>query len=239
VFSVTPWPRFSPGERNLGTHCTGGWVGHRAGLDTEAGVKILSHLPGIELRSPGRSARSQTLYCLSYLGHRILECMNLIVHALYVSIMPTRRNNFAFLCFTFGHVLLICILKWRWEIVDWNHTAQDRVHWRALVNTLMGLRIHESKPQSISNETNSMEQSPLWEATNRSGGEEIFRLLWKPRVVYCVHKSSSPVPVLNQMESSSPSKASQPKLCTHFRFPPSPANHVLLDLIIPLGYLTR
>jgi hypothetical protein len=33
---------------------------------TEAAGKILSPLPGIELRSPGRRARSQTLYWLSY-----------------------------------------------------------------------------------------------------------------------------------------------------------------------------
>jgi hypothetical protein len=43
--------RFSPGERTLCTHCTGGWVGPRAGLDTEARGKILSPLPGIEPRS--------------------------------------------------------------------------------------------------------------------------------------------------------------------------------------------
>jgi hypothetical protein len=36
VVSVTPRPRFSPGERTPGAHCTGGWVGPRAGLDTEA-----------------------------------------------------------------------------------------------------------------------------------------------------------------------------------------------------------
>jgi hypothetical protein len=30
-----PRPRFTPG-----THCTGGWVGPRAGLDTEARGKI-------------------------------------------------------------------------------------------------------------------------------------------------------------------------------------------------------
>jgi hypothetical protein len=52
----------SPGERTPGTHCTGGWVGPRAGLDTEARGKILSSLLGIEPRSPGRPARSQTLY---------------------------------------------------------------------------------------------------------------------------------------------------------------------------------
>jgi hypothetical protein len=56
---------FTRGERTPGTHCTGGWVGPRAGLDTEARRKTLSPLSGIEPRSPGRPARSQTLYCLS------------------------------------------------------------------------------------------------------------------------------------------------------------------------------
>jgi hypothetical protein len=70
VVSVTPRPRFSPGERIPGTHCTGGWVGLRAGLDTEAGGKILSPLPGIEPQSLGRPARSQTLYWLSYTAHQ-------------------------------------------------------------------------------------------------------------------------------------------------------------------------
>jgi hypothetical protein len=56
VVYVTPRPRFTPGERTPGTHCTGGWVGPRAGLDTETRGKILSPLPGIELRSPGRPA---------------------------------------------------------------------------------------------------------------------------------------------------------------------------------------
>jgi hypothetical protein len=54
--------RFEPRERTPGTHCTGGWVDPRAGLDTEATGKILSRLPGIEPRPPGRPAHSQTLY---------------------------------------------------------------------------------------------------------------------------------------------------------------------------------
>jgi hypothetical protein len=54
-----------PGKGPPGTHCTGGWVGPRAGLDTEVRGKILCPPPGIEPRSPGRPARSQTLYCLS------------------------------------------------------------------------------------------------------------------------------------------------------------------------------
>jgi hypothetical protein len=32
---------FTPRESTNGTHCTGGWVGPRAGLDTEATGKIL------------------------------------------------------------------------------------------------------------------------------------------------------------------------------------------------------
>jgi hypothetical protein len=44
-------------------------VDPRAGLDTEARGKIHSPLLGIEPRSPGRPARSQTLYCLSYPAH--------------------------------------------------------------------------------------------------------------------------------------------------------------------------
>jgi hypothetical protein len=39
--SVTPRPRFAPGERTTGTLWTGGWVGPRAGLDTEVRGKIL------------------------------------------------------------------------------------------------------------------------------------------------------------------------------------------------------
>jgi hypothetical protein len=33
------WLRFTLGERTPGTHCAGGWVGPRAGLDTEAREK--------------------------------------------------------------------------------------------------------------------------------------------------------------------------------------------------------
>jgi hypothetical protein len=64
--SVTPQPRFTSKERTPGTHCTGGWVGPRVGLDTEARGKILSPLPGIETHSPGRPVCGQRLYWLSY-----------------------------------------------------------------------------------------------------------------------------------------------------------------------------
>jgi hypothetical protein len=41
VVSVTPRPRFYPRGKDPGTHFTGGWVGPRAGLDTEARGNIL------------------------------------------------------------------------------------------------------------------------------------------------------------------------------------------------------
>jgi hypothetical protein len=78
VVSVTPRSRFTPGERTPGTQCTGDWVGSRAGLDTEARGKILLPLPGIEPRSPGRPARSQKLYWLSYPTHQPI-----IIHVAY------------------------------------------------------------------------------------------------------------------------------------------------------------
>jgi hypothetical protein len=52
---------FPPVERTPGTHCTGGWVGPRGGLDIEATGKVLSSVPGIEPLLPGPPARRQTL----------------------------------------------------------------------------------------------------------------------------------------------------------------------------------
>jgi hypothetical protein len=52
VVSVTPRPCFNLGERTPSTHCAGGWVGPRTGLDTEARGKILSPLLGSNLDRP-------------------------------------------------------------------------------------------------------------------------------------------------------------------------------------------
>jgi hypothetical protein len=60
-----PGRALPPGERTPGTHCTGGWVGPRAGLDAEARGKILCLCRG---SNPGRLVRRQTLYLLSYPG---------------------------------------------------------------------------------------------------------------------------------------------------------------------------
>jgi hypothetical protein len=47
-------PRFSHGERIPGTHCTGGWVGRRAGLDRE-----------VKRKNPFASAGDRTSISLS------------------------------------------------------------------------------------------------------------------------------------------------------------------------------
>jgi hypothetical protein len=73
VVSTTPRP-FYPRERP-GTHCTGGWVGPRAGLD----VCEKSRPHRIFFRSPDRPARIQSLYRLSYPAHLCLKVRQLMI----------------------------------------------------------------------------------------------------------------------------------------------------------------
>jgi hypothetical protein len=75
VLDESEWSASCPGHAlasrkgSPGTHWTGGWVGPRASLDTEARGKILLPLSGIKPRSLVRPAHSQTLYWLSYPAH--------------------------------------------------------------------------------------------------------------------------------------------------------------------------
>ena len=48
--------------------------------------------------------------------------------------------------------------------------------------------------------TYSLQQSPSWEANQFSASQEIPRILWNPKVHYRIHKSPSPVPILNQTD---------------------------------------
>jgi hypothetical protein len=70
VVSITPLPLY-PRERAPGTHFIGGWVDPRAGLDDMEKWKFLN-LSGLELPPPGRPARSQSLYRLSYRGSQVV-----------------------------------------------------------------------------------------------------------------------------------------------------------------------
>jgi hypothetical protein len=106
VVSVTPRPRFTPGERTPGTHWTGGWVGPRAGLFAETRRNILCPCRG---SNPDRPARSQTLYCLSNLRpQRILflgKCRSVshifkynAVSVLFSSLMEPYQPSVLILC---------------------------------------------------------------------------------------------------------------------------------------------
>jgi hypothetical protein len=60
VVSFTSWSLY-PRRKSPGTHCIGGWVGPRAGLDDVEKRKFFT-LPGLELWPLGRPAHSQSLY---------------------------------------------------------------------------------------------------------------------------------------------------------------------------------
>jgi hypothetical protein len=64
-----PGRALPPGKGPLSTQWTGGWVGPRADLDTEARRRILWPLSEMEPRSPGGPARSHILHWLSYPSH--------------------------------------------------------------------------------------------------------------------------------------------------------------------------
>jgi hypothetical protein len=136
VVSVTPRQRFSSGER---THCTGGWVGPRAGLDTEARGKILSPLPGIESRSPGLPVRSQTLHWLTELIVRSYGSCNI----------ETRQRMKIRAFWDIAPCSLVGV-DWRFRCVYCLH-HQGNDNWSFI--TLMMKAIFTSETSVYSNET--------------------------------------------------------------------------------------
>jgi hypothetical protein len=101
VVSVLPRPRFTPGERTPGTHCTGGWVGPRAGLDTEGRGKILCPCRGL---NPDRQVvqpivRHYTAWAIPAPNLEHVQNTNSIKksHTLHVPSLHTNRFILAYL----------------------------------------------------------------------------------------------------------------------------------------------
>jgi hypothetical protein len=87
VVSFTPRPLY-PRERAPGTHCMGGCVDPRAGLDEMEKWKFLT-LPGLEPRPLSLQARSQSLYRLRYPGSS-----NLLINFIYAYSSPHLTRHY-------------------------------------------------------------------------------------------------------------------------------------------------
>jgi hypothetical protein len=84
VVSITLRPCFTPGERTPVTHCTGGWVGPRAGLDAETRRKILCLCWGSNL---GRPVRSQSKLTELSGSHPLCNKCNNYIEVEYSSLL--------------------------------------------------------------------------------------------------------------------------------------------------------
>ena len=61
------------------------------------------------------------------------------------------------------------------------------------------MRVTHSGSQFKTEITNSMDQSPFWEAKRYSASQKTSHVLWNPKVYYRFHKHKLPISVLSQI----------------------------------------
>jgi hypothetical protein len=82
--------------------------------------------------------------------------------------------------------------------------------------------------------TYSMEQSPSWEVNWFVASQEIPRVLWNPKVFYCIHKRPPPVPILSQPNPVHTPTSHLPKVHPNIIIPSTPGSPQLsLSLRFP------
>jgi hypothetical protein len=74
----------------------------------------------------------------------------------------------------------------------------------------------------LSSATNSIEQSPYWEAIHHSSSKEISVMLRNPKIYYRVHKNAPVVPILSQMNPVHILPPYFPKIDSHIIFHSTP-----------------
>ena len=79
-----------------------------------------------------------------------------------------------------------------WGVMVCSHSWPCRWRWFLPLRHLRRLKCTPSHPKL----TYSMVQSPSWEANWFAASQEIPRILWNPKVHYCIHKLPPPVPIL-------------------------------------------
>jgi hypothetical protein len=134
VVSFTPLPLYHR-ERDLGTHWIGVLMDPRAGLDDLEKRKFLT-LPGLELRTLSRPARSRSLYRLRYPRSSLPKYENYLV---FMEINLGKGNMWdipVLIHFCYISVVTFCRFETRQETISHCYCAAQTPHIALVKNTV-------------------------------------------------------------------------------------------------------